>query len=513
MLNLLTSDSTDEITKTSAALMLDKHQKDIGEVAFLQESKKEDKMPDFALPPNNPDMDAIDDVANQYMKYGGNVFDIGGWTGDKFSGRKNATKYSDQDWRRFAKDVGYTGTTNKGFQKYLYGYNKGQFKPLIDKLHKDYLPGPNGGMFDDKLGYRWDAVLDNFYGTIPALGGDAIGPDPGAPTGYSPNIDGPIKEPTYYPKGMESPKEKVNKIGWQGYDFAPNGMEALTAVLPGLQSLALENFYAAPFLKPKNTIRLDRINLEDAKQRVQESANLGTREAYDNAPAKVAQSIAGNIRGQANNQIVSLDNQEENTNSQIGNQESQINFNTELDRQNWNTQQFAQTYEKNNLTLQRRNELRANGLTQSINNLGTLTTNLENLSNYATMMSLPYVTGEKNEDGSDKTFRGKDGKLYQRQGVPFGFDGRRRPNFNPSFGSLDTFGVSMNASSIQSQELVGMANDYLKQAYKSGDPKSIAAAAMFYKAILGGAGRGSSPIENANSMYQNMLSLFQQRTP
>lgn len=78
--------------------------------------------------------------------------------GDKYSGRKNASKYSREEWGEKLRNIGYTGNfSNKDIQKFLYSTPEG--KAIIDSSHKIY-GTPSGGMFDDILGIRWDEALD-----------------------------------------------------------------------------------------------------------------------------------------------------------------------------------------------------------------------------------------------------------------------------------------------------------------------------------------------------------------
>lgn len=85
---------------------------------------------------------------------------ITAYKGDKvFKG--NASKYSDDEWRQFAKRLGFTGKTNVELQKFL--FDNAKTKPIIQGLHKQF-GDPNGGTwFDGKLGHRWDAIIDNFH--------------------------------------------------------------------------------------------------------------------------------------------------------------------------------------------------------------------------------------------------------------------------------------------------------------------------------------------------------------
>ena len=102
-----------------------------------------------------------DYLDNEYQDGGSTPDDennIAPWGGDKFENRKNASKYSKEEWAAKLRKAGYTGPlTNEAVQKWLYEQEKS--KAVIDKLHQEY-GMPKAGMFDKILGYRWDAALE-----------------------------------------------------------------------------------------------------------------------------------------------------------------------------------------------------------------------------------------------------------------------------------------------------------------------------------------------------------------
>lgn len=88
------------------------------------------------------------------------------WTGDVNSGKKNASKYSKEEWIDKLNALGYDGDwTNEDVQTFLYGIK--EIKPKIDALHKKY-GMPSAGRIDGKIGIRWDDVLDIATSTPPA---------------------------------------------------------------------------------------------------------------------------------------------------------------------------------------------------------------------------------------------------------------------------------------------------------------------------------------------------------
>ena len=82
------------------------------------------------------------------------------WTGDQTTemGKKNASRYKKEVWIEKLKKLGYAGDyTNKDVQQFL--YKNPLAKVVIDKAHTQY-GQPTEGMFDGKLGVRWDDALD-----------------------------------------------------------------------------------------------------------------------------------------------------------------------------------------------------------------------------------------------------------------------------------------------------------------------------------------------------------------
>lgn len=91
---------------------------------------------------------------------------ITAWPGDKTTGVPNASKYSTEQWREFAKRLGFTGNNNLDFQKFLADHPNPKIRETVQRLHND-LGTPYGGMFDSKLGYRWDIVFDELQNEPP----------------------------------------------------------------------------------------------------------------------------------------------------------------------------------------------------------------------------------------------------------------------------------------------------------------------------------------------------------
>ena len=213
----------DDLAKKSSAMMLEKYIDTLGRIAYVQESKKDfpTGIPDFSIgsaPVYDSSLKTEIDEQKQYAKYGGNVLpkaqmglffasramgssrgqqptseevqmmenlvtgagkipisspppkgnpykNWGVWPGDKlpiFSNRYGVSNAADKitDLDFIAKQLGYTGPkSNKDFQQWLYNSSP-ENKAIIDKWHQTYNVGPSEGMFDNKIGIRWQNAIN-----------------------------------------------------------------------------------------------------------------------------------------------------------------------------------------------------------------------------------------------------------------------------------------------------------------------------------------------------------------
>lgn len=200
----------DDLAKKSSAMMLEKYIGTIGNIAFAQESKKDfpTGVPEFAIgtaPVYNAELKDELEAQKQYAKYGGKIMDpemqLGGffgqminddarrtarrsrskaglpratqtqpnpwgpWPGDQMSAFQDVYGISNAadkitDVSGLAQQLGYTGPkSNVDFQKWLYNSSP-ENRSVIEKWHNKYGDtGPIGGMFDNKIGIRWQNIL------------------------------------------------------------------------------------------------------------------------------------------------------------------------------------------------------------------------------------------------------------------------------------------------------------------------------------------------------------------
>jgi hypothetical protein len=190
---ILDDPNADDMSKKTAAMMVQNYSKKLSQLALIQEAKKgfPNGIPDLAMPYLETMVEAIPNLemvntGNEFnyggqYKYnngglhkfvtGGNPLDgIDPHTGDKRESKNprtgvkskdwNKSKYSKEEWERIKKDLGYTGPEdNKSFQKYL----QNKFPDIVGKYHSadsGYGLPAAGTEIDGLLGIRWDAIVD-----------------------------------------------------------------------------------------------------------------------------------------------------------------------------------------------------------------------------------------------------------------------------------------------------------------------------------------------------------------
>lgn len=529
---ILSDDKSDEISKNSAALMLQKYQEKLGKVALLQEVKKKlkDGLPSFATLPSGPDEDSTRDIAEtQYAKHGGFVEypdgGITGYKGDKQT-KKNASQYSDQQWKQFAHDIGFNGGDNRAFQTFLFNYNWDgyQGRPnLIDPIIEShgikgdpYEPPSRKSMLnwlDGRLGYRWDPVYDAFYkwknnqqDNTPQDYGNGTAEDYSGPL---PEIELPEVTINSKAKKANTTQSPLPQRGWEGFHFDPNAAELFSIAAPGLQAIMSPTYYDMLSQRYTPNVRLDRLNNNQERSDIKEMSTLGTQEAFGAMPqfSNIAESMAASIRANSIKNLRQSDAGIQNANTQIANQESQINAQQKAADNDFNIQNIHQTYNNNVLARQRRNEQLANGFAQMTNNALAVRRNLDTLGYMATATALPSLTTMKDSNGNPIVFTDpKTGEKYTQLGVPLGFNENRIPTFDPRFGGLDSFLTSQYAQQGTSSDLAVMATKELKDAYMSKDAKRIFAASQAYDKIFGSSSKGNSAAQNALTQLMQRFS-------
>jgi hypothetical protein len=379
----------DKISQNSAALMLQKYQEKIGQVAYLQEQKKNfpTGIPDFSqntAPIYAPDTKHKIEQNPQYMKKGGltNPYATGGittddlyppdktgkWGNDIHKSRNPLTGQVSNTWNamtdfsspeQYAQAVGYTGNPQniKAMQQWV-----GQKYPeLVAKYHADPSQGgygkPLAGTpYDGKLGVRWQAIAQGIQNPNSNIDLNTLRPGvssvPKPETSpYVPNANIPVAKGNnplapnefnrssalpYDPSVPLSPLQKAN-IAYAGYN-------ALTVPRYSPQRMNIQS----------PLVELERYNPQAQLNSIDNSAF----QAYQNNRVSNPYGAASNnaaifgksldtkqqVLGDYDNRNVGIANQQNLTNNQI--EAGDLRFNTNANNQYYNqTQALNQNYD------------------------------------------------------------------------------------------------------------------------------------------------------------------------
>jgi hypothetical protein len=318
----------------------------------------------------------------------------------------------------------------------------------------------------------------------------------------------PLEQPTYGFKIPSTPQPFMPDQGYNPGKTQWNGMEKLSAALPGLTALSMPTYYDMLQQNHTPNIRLDRIDNQQDINAIQQSSRIGQRELFENMDAKTAAGNAGFMRGQELQAIDQSHHQTNVMNTQIANQETMTNAQNQLQDQGFNLSNQKQTFTNNVRARQFRNEAIANGATQSFNNAQAVQRNLESLDQHMAAANLPFLTnvyydkqgkvlgqGKWDDLSSDKQAQ----VAYKGQQGPMGLNANRMPTFT-GFGSLDSIGVTsraMNNGMQYQQQIV----QTLTKAMNSGDPRSMALAAKVMSDMF-------KPNAHGYNSYQEMMSAM-----
>lgn len=472
--NILKDPKSDDISKRTAELMLSKYQDKIGQVAFIQESKKnfESGVPAISegtAPAYSPEIDDAKVKSVMYAKYGGflPIYTPGGSTtpDDKCPCGKDAAgnclpctedqlKALKPKARKAGKDD-VQGMTLIGSDEDSDIYHKGtdasqQPKKVVptkgpkmtDAQWKQFLATESPEHKRKRLGMT----------TVPATDDLAYVPRENTTPTDLPEITLRTKTRGREPLDSLVPKNLPNvpNVPFQGFDIGMNANEALSVVSPYLIAAAQPTYY--DMLQQKHTpdIRLDRVNNREEISQIQQAGSLATREGYANMDPRIAALVAGNTEADTVKQMAASNAQNVNTNIPIANQESMINFQKDMGDRDFNLAQIQEVYRHNLLSDQRTDEARANGLTDSINNMNAVQKNLDTINQGLTRSVLPYLTNayyDKNGnyigqgDFTDLTPEQQAAVSYSKQQSPITVNGRRMP-ITTGFGSLNSVKAS-----------------------------------------------------------------------
>ena len=257
------------------------------------------------------------------------------WAGDKYENKENASKYTKQQWVMKLKAKGYNGNyTNEDIQKFLYSHPES--KHFIDYLHRRH-GDPKGGMFDKKLGYRWDAALDAIPDATPRTSVNLFGspgprPTVAVPPGYNVSPSGNTYSPSPSQQGLNWDTSQQSNLRKLPYTQDIVDLSAATAnqfAYPTIGPYAAK--YNATYMDPAfiSTEAVDRLLQSQGKTAMEDTSlyganpqTLAARQAQVNS-----QVIPGMIqnRTQTNAQNVQTDMMARQFDAQVANQEALTN--------------------------------------------------------------------------------------------------------------------------------------------------------------------------------------------
>ena len=158
---LLTNTTSDPFQKKTAEMMLNNYHTKLGQLALLQESKK-------GFPQGIPGI-AADFLSGAKYSSGTTTMQKGGFVvhpGDRYENKYNKSRYTADELRTKARDLGYDGPEDtKSLQTWL----QTNAPELVNKYHQEYGMPKGGKQVDGKWGYRWDAIIDNYKSSLPSL--------------------------------------------------------------------------------------------------------------------------------------------------------------------------------------------------------------------------------------------------------------------------------------------------------------------------------------------------------
>lgn len=363
-ISIIQDPDRDKIAKTSAMLMLEKLQQKLGQVAYLQETKKDKPVPDFAqgsAPVMRPEFEDIDERMSEYA-YGGRYPDggpagygmgpMGGgnpgffgaadlglfppdrngkWIGDNRMSKNPQTGAPSNSWnamtdfgsaREYAAAVGYPGKdlSPLSIQRWV-----GMTYPDIVSQYHNNPPGgyglPAAGTpYDGKLGVRWNNI------------GKAVRDLNNSPLKSSrlPSL-APVEQDQAQvtaPPPIGSPNQGTVGQGNQTlpYDIKGKLTDAQLAHLGylGLQSFNINKYYPKREQVTLPDVRLDQVNAQPYLNQINNQAYGANQLAALNP--RTAPLMASNIRGATLDASSQAIGNVANQNVQIGNQQNLTNL-------------------------------------------------------------------------------------------------------------------------------------------------------------------------------------------
>ena len=281
-------------------------------------------------------------------------YGLNAYQGDK-NYKGNASKYSTDQWDSMAKDLGFQGQGDRGFQEFLFNQNGDVGKLNLQKgvinLHNEYgdpnTPPPVTSpynWFDNRLGHRWDSAYEAWQSSK----------QPSAPNGSSNGTEEDYTTNTTPPSSSDPNINVASNANDQSSSISPNNSfnvplkwYDVAGPIQALLGATKANLNYNPATVKQ--IRLKGVNPLPTLQQGQSDFNAELNALAStgvNGGAEVGN--IGNIYAKKyalNNQVLG---NAENANAAIKNQETEYNANA-ADRQSQSDQNSRATFENHNL--------------------------------------------------------------------------------------------------------------------------------------------------------------------
>lgn len=496
-MSILQSDKTDDISKTTAALMLEKMQKKIGQVAYLQEAKKRSPIPEFAqgtAPVKKSEFNNIKEIQGQY-KYGGyfaeggeyNMYGnplppdkTGKWAGDNRKSKNPRTGATSNTWNAmtdfsspeaYAKAVGYSGNPQniKGMQQWIMQ----QYPDLVDYYHNSstgYGQPAAGRPDDGKLGIRWQAIAQAIQ-TPPDKDMRPSLPTP--PINVRPPMGGP----------------SITEIGTQReiptlpYDIKGKLTDSQLANLGylGLNAMNINTYYPKREQVNLPDVRLDKVSAQPYLNQINNQA-YAARQLSSLNPAS-ANINAGNIYGKSLDQASQVLGNINNQNVQIGNQENLTNLQQRTNQVMTNNQLDSRYYDQLQTTKQNADNERRFARNQFVSTLNNYQSQADQLAWGLASVNKYGRRAVTDTQGNVVAYKPIPLYEYTNNGI--------RYNQDVADLSMATGADKVNSTS----EIKRIMSEF---GLSSNDPKQIYAFARLFDAI---SGKGKQPVY-MNNPYQ-----------
>jgi hypothetical protein len=505
-LAILQDETSDNIAKTTAMLMLEKMQNKIGQVAYLQESKKKSVIPEFAMgtaPLKDPEFEDIKEKSAQYMAYGGpmipQIDPEDAYPGGKTKkGRKtpkgvaNTFNYPGgvdklvSDWQGVGVDLSDLNT--KQSQGAMYDWALKNNPQLLRDLWSNYGNTARGikkglnfnydNLSDDQLTKAKDSFTDNMLG-VRVFSPIKRNLNPSRPTAstipFNPNIN--VQPPTSGPSIGEPQAPPVPTLPYDIQGKLNNSQLANLGYL-GLNAMNIKTYYPKREQVDLPEVRLDKVSAQPYLNNINNQAYAANQLAATNS--RSAAINAGNIYGKSVDQTSQTLGNVNNQNIQIGNQENMTNLQQRTNQIMANTQFDDKYYDQLQTTKQNADNERRFARNQFMGTLNQYQSQADQLA---------WGLASVNKYGRKPVYD-KSGKLVAYQPTPLYEYTGKGIKYNADVADLN---MATGADRVNSSaEIKKIMSDF---GLSASDPKQLYAFARLFDAI---SGKGKQPVYTNN---------------